>query len=83
MPTTDYTITVRGEIAPRLAGAFAPLECDVRDGRTTITGEIVDRCHMFGVLDHVRNLGMELIEVVPRDSAAMERAGDEIEEDRR
>ena len=83
MTITDYTITVRGEIAPRLASAFAPLECDVRDGRTTITGEIVDQCHMFGVLDHVRNLGMELIEVMPQDTAAAERTVDDIEGDRR
>ena len=77
MPISDYRITVRGEIPPRLTNALAPLECDARDGRTTITGEIVDRCHMFGVLDHVRNLGMELIEVAPLDPSAGARTDDE------
>lgn len=83
MPITDCRITVRGEIAPRLASAFAPLECNARDGHTTITGEIVDQCHMFGVLDHVRNLGMEPIEVTSRDTTCTERTDDGIEGDRR
>jgi hypothetical protein len=34
-------------------------------GQTVLVGEIRDQAHLYGVLDQVRNLGLELISVEP------------------
>ena len=65
MGPTDYRITVRGEMGNRLACAFAPLTVRSHDGRTVIEGEVGDQSHLFGILQRVRDLGIELIEVTP------------------
>jgi hypothetical protein len=41
-------------------------------GLTVLVGEIRDQSHLYGVLDRVRNLGLELISVepVPADQAS-------------
>jgi hypothetical protein len=41
-------------------------------GQTYLVGEIRDQSHLYGVLDQVRNLGLELVsvEVVPMTAKA-------------
>jgi hypothetical protein len=41
-------------------------------GQTFLVGEIRDQSHLYGVLDQVRNLGLELVsvEVVPMTAQA-------------
>jgi hypothetical protein len=34
-------------------------------GQTVLVGEIRDQSHLYGVLDRVRSLGLELISVEP------------------
>jgi hypothetical protein len=65
MGPTDYRITVRGEMGDRLARAFAPLAVRSHDGRTVIEGDVGDQSHLFGILQRVRDLGIDLIEVAP------------------
>lgn len=65
MTPTRYRITVRGEISPRLAVAFEPLECRTAVGLTHIEGEITDQSHLYGVLLRIRDLGAELVGVEP------------------
>lgn len=65
MGPTDYRITVRGEMSDRLAHVFAPLTVRTGDGRTVIEGEVGDQSHLFGILQRVRDLGVDLIEVAP------------------
>ena len=36
---------------------------EARDGQTTITGLVVDQGHLHGLLDRVRDLGLELVSV--------------------
>lgn len=66
MRPTAYRITVRGEMGPRLASCLAPLECSAGGGRTLIEGIIQDQSHLFGVLARIRDLGLDLVEVVPQ-----------------
>jgi hypothetical protein len=77
MDPSDYRITLRGEMGPRLAAAFAPLEVHAGGGRTVISGVIEDQCHLFGVLQRVRDLGVDLIEVVPRGAGDDDQEGGE------
>jgi hypothetical protein len=62
-----FRIVVAGELSPRFASAFdgMALECD--DGRTVITGTVVDQAHLHGLLNQVAALGLDLVSVVPVD----------------
>ena len=63
MKTTHYEITVRGRLSAALMGAFDGLTATPSGADTVIHGPIVDRAALFGVLDRVESLGLELLEV--------------------
>jgi hypothetical protein len=60
-----YRIRVRGRLTERLGSAFGGMTLEPAPGQTVLVGEIVDQSHLFGVLDRVRSLGLELISVEP------------------
>jgi hypothetical protein len=59
----NYQIVVRGELSQRFSTAFEGMALDAEDGQTTITGPVVDQAHLHGLLDRVRDLGLELVSV--------------------
>ena len=61
MEPTRYRITVRGRLTERLGSAFDGLSLEPGHGHTVLVGEIRDQSHLYGVLDRVRNLGLELV----------------------
>ena len=61
----NYRIVVRGRLTERLGSAFAGMALEPEDGATALVGAISDQSHLFGVLEHVRSLGLELIRVEP------------------
>ena len=56
---------VRAELGERFAAAFEGMEVSSAQGRTAITGEIVDQSHLHGILDRIRALGLDLVSVQP------------------
>jgi hypothetical protein len=60
---TNYRIVVRGELSQRYSTAFEGMTLEAEDGLTTITGPVVDQAHLHGLLDRVRDLGLELVSV--------------------
>ena len=72
MEPTRYRISVRGRLTKRLGSAFEGMGLEAGRGETFLVGEIRDQSHLYGVLDQVRNLGLELvsIEVVNDDATA-------------
>jgi hypothetical protein len=60
---TDYQIVVRGELSQRYSTAFEGMALEAEDGQTTIAGPVVDQAHLHGLLDRVRDLGLELVSV--------------------
>jgi hypothetical protein len=60
-----YRISVRGRLTERLGSAFSGMTLEPAPGRTVLVGEIRDQSHLYGVLDRVRSLGLELISVEP------------------
>ena len=60
---TRYRITVRGRLTKRLASAFEGLDLEPGVGQTALVGEIRDQSHLYGVLDLVRELGLDLLSV--------------------
>ena len=61
----SYQIVVRGELSQRFSAAFDGMTVEARDGQTIITGPVVDQAHLHGLLDRVRDLGLELVSVGP------------------
>jgi hypothetical protein len=62
-----YRITVRGILTNRLAAAFEPLRPAGADGLTVLSGVCPDPAALYGVLDRMRDLGLELLGVESSD----------------
>ena len=71
MAPVRYRISVRGRLTERLGSAFGGMTLEPAPGRTVLVGDIRDQSHLYGVLDRVRSLGLELIsvELSPADQA--------------
>ena len=60
---TFYRIVVRGRLSERYAVAFEGLELESGNGNTTMCGSFVDHAQLYGLLDRLRDLGIELVSV--------------------
>ena len=58
-----YRIVARSELSDRYAWAFEGMHMETEDGRTILTGEVKDQPHLFGILQRINGLGMELLSV--------------------
>ena len=58
-----YRIVVRSDLSDRYASAFEGMHMATQDGRTILTGEVKDQPHLFGILERINGLGMELLSV--------------------
>jgi outer membrane PBP1 activator LpoA protein len=58
-----YRIVVRSELGERYASAFEGMRMEIEAGRTILTGEVKDQPHLFGILDRLNGLGLELLSV--------------------
>jgi len=63
MRSTRYEITVRGRLSATLALAFDGLTTAPSGADTVIRGDIADQAALYGVLDRVESLGLELLDV--------------------
>ena len=60
---TLYRIVVRSELTDSYACAFEGMEMETKEEQTILTGEVVDQPHLFGILDSLNSLGLELLSV--------------------
>jgi hypothetical protein len=58
-----YRIVVRSELSERYAAAFEEMELKTKSGLTILTGKIIDQSHLYGILDRLSGLGLELLSV--------------------
>jgi hypothetical protein len=58
-----YLIAARGELSDEDACAFEGMGVETQDGMTILAGEIVDQPHLFGILQRMNGLGLELLSV--------------------
>jgi hypothetical protein len=58
-----YRIVVRGELGERYASAFEGMRMETRDGLTILIGELEDQPRLFGILDRLNGLGLQLLSV--------------------
>jgi hypothetical protein len=62
-----YRIVVRGLLSERLGSAFAGMMLEPCNGATALVGPVADQSDLFGLLERVRSLGLELIRVEPAE----------------
>jgi hypothetical protein len=60
---TLYRIVVRSELSDSYASAFEDMEMETKEGQTILSGEVKDQPHLFGILDRLNSLGLELLSV--------------------
>jgi len=60
---TRYRIAVRGRLTGHLASAFEGFTLEPGDEQSALVGEVHDQAHLYGVLDRLRDFGLELISV--------------------
>jgi hypothetical protein len=58
---TRYEIVIRGRLSPRFGWAFEGLEVRPGEGQTVLIGDFTDQSQLHGVLDRIRDFGIELV----------------------
>jgi hypothetical protein len=66
---TIYQIRIRGRVTERLGSALEGMRLESGATDTVFTGEVRDQSHLYGLLDRVRDLGLELVSVQPQTAA--------------
>jgi hypothetical protein len=61
-----YEICVRGRLTERLSTALGGMTLHASDGDSVFTGEITCQSQLYGLLERLRDLGIELISVQPQ-----------------
>ena len=67
MAASRYRIVLRGRLSKRFESAFEGMTLEHAPGRTVLTGEVRDQAQLYGVLDQVRDFGIELLSVESAD----------------
>jgi hypothetical protein len=67
-----YRILVRGGLGEHFASCFEQLELASDDGVSTLTGTFADQAQLYGLLDRLRDLGIQLVSVNALESTNRE-----------
>ena len=67
MAASRYRIVLRGRLSKRFESAFEGMTLEHAPGRTVLTGDVRDQAQLYGVLDQVRDFGVELVAVESAD----------------
>jgi hypothetical protein len=59
-----YQVRVRGRLSERILIAFPELRAQVLGPETVLAGELPDQAALFGVLDRIEALGLELLGIL-------------------
>ncbi|PWI19941.1 hypothetical protein DI272_41585 [Streptomyces sp. Act143] len=68
----DFEIRIKGRVGEALRTAFAELTVTVNPPETILHGAGLDQAALYGILDRIQALGLELVEVrrLPRGGGA-------------
>jgi hypothetical protein len=58
-----YEIVVRGRLSSRYESAFDGATLVPRRGQTTLRADLIDQSQLYGLLNRLRDLGIELVSV--------------------
>jgi hypothetical protein len=59
----DYQIRIKGRVSDSILANFDGLDADFEPAETVLHGVDLDQAALHGVLERVRSLGLELVEV--------------------
>ena len=79
MKPTMYQICVQGRLTERLAAALEGMTLHADAVNTMFTGEVKDQSQLYGLLDRLRDLGLELVSVQPESAGGRATGEDRIE----
>ncbi len=75
MTPPTYAITFKGEAGKTVRAAFEELDISTEAGFTTLRGKLPDQAALHGVIDRMRALGLELVNVTLIETEAEGRTG--------
>ena len=58
-----YDIVVRGRLSSRYESAFDGVTLEPRIGQTRLRADMADQSQLYGLLNRLRDLGIELVSV--------------------
>jgi hypothetical protein len=58
-----YRIVLRGRLSERFESAFEGMALEPGLNQTVLVGEVRDQAHLYGLLDRLRDFGIELVAV--------------------
>ena len=69
MGSSRYRIVLRGRLSERFESAFEGMVLEAGPNQTVLVGEIRDQAQLYGLLDRLRDFGIDLVAVEPADTA--------------
>lgn len=63
----NYEFVLRGEIGDRFGVVFEGMRLERVEGKTVLTGPVLDQAHLHGLIERIQELGIELVSVNPLD----------------
>ena len=59
----SYEIRIKGRLSDSLLAAFEGLDATVEPVETVLRGPVQDQAALYGLLNRIQSLGLELVEV--------------------
>ena len=66
MKEASYTLVVRGELPEHFGYLFSGMQLSQEAGNTVISGEVRDDAQLYGFIERIAELGLELLSVQQR-----------------
>ena len=63
MDPTQYEFRVRGRLGEGVLATFAGMDAEIEPVETILRGDIDDQAALHRILEQIRSLGLELVEV--------------------
>ncbi len=63
MPSGSYEIRIKGRVGETILASFDDLDAEIEPAETVLRADDLDQAALHGVLERVRALGLELLEV--------------------
>jgi hypothetical protein len=63
MTITTYRITIGGRLSERFVSAIDGMRAEPAACGTVLVGDVVDQTQLYGLLNRLRDLGLELVRV--------------------
>jgi hypothetical protein len=63
MGAKRYRIVVKGRLSDSFTSVFEDISVESLSGETALEGDFTDQSQLHGVLERLRNLGIELVSI--------------------